>query len=508
MLGAGEAQHVHGQQELFGGLSVDAPLILALGRAWLRERGEVPVEALWASGRALGLRWAGRKAAEGWILLLQPSPEFWLLDTAHPAWARLQAEAARDSGKLWGPWFSGARLRAVEGDPRERWMGLVFQRRAITGRLETLRLAFQAIPGRAGLRVDGQDVQVPRLGLGSPFPAAAPEPLEDPPPYRRWRERWGADLDRAVAGEIPEVLEGEGGLLDRHRAWSMARAEALILAPAKAGAERKRQAEAARMERLAQALARDRAKHAAILPLKRQAQSLAAELYRLKGATGEAVLLDGSRIGLPDGASVEAAVQGWFSAAKKAERGLARVAELEAELAREQAAWARRLEAEAQGLAPEPPAARQPRGTGAAKAKDAPREKGTKRMQADSKRKDGKGAAFRSVVVDGFEVLIGKGDAENDQLTFKVADNTDFWMHVASVPGSHVVIRNPDKLSELPRNVLERAAELAAYHSKARDGGKVEVHLARIADISKPRGFAPGKVILKKWTGIRVYPKP
>ena len=126
----------------------------------------------------------------------------------------------------------------------------------------------------------------------------------------------------------------------------------------------------------------------------------------------------------------------------------------------------------------------------------------------DSKRKDGKGMAFRSVMVDGFEVLIGKGDAENDQLTFKVADNTDFWLHVASVPGSHVVIRNPDKLSELPRHVLERAAELAAYHSKARDGGKVEVHLARIADISKPRGFAPGKVILKKWVGIRVYPKP
>ena len=125
-----------------------------------------------------------------------------------------------------------------------------------------------------------------------------------------------------------------------------------------------------------------------------------------------------------------------------------------------------------------------------------------------AKRKDGKGAAFRSVVVDGFEVLIGKGDAENDQLTFKVADNLDFWLHVANVPGSHVVIRNPDKLSELPRHVLERAAELAAYHSKARDGGKVEVHLARIADISKPRGFAPGKVILKKWIGLRVYPKP
>jgi hypothetical protein len=481
---------------------MDAPLLFALSRAWLVNRSEVPVDAVWASGRALGLRWAGRKTAEGWVLLLQPKPELWLLGTDHPAWKRLQIEATKDSAKLWGPWLQGARLRAVEGDPRERWIGLIFQRRAITGRLETLRLAFQAIPGRPGIRVDGVDTQLPRLGLGVPFPAAAPEPRSDPPPLLRWRERWGDRLEAAMRGEEAEVLEGEGDLLTRHRAWSEGRAEALILAPAKAAAERRRQRESARLDRLAQALARDRAKHAAQLPLKDQARRLSAELYRLKGATREAVLLDGSHVVLPEGTSAEDAVQSWFTAAKKAERGLGRISELEAELARERAAWAKRAEAEAETLAPELPPARQPKGKGA------PKDKGTKRMQAgEGKRKDGKGAAFRSVMVDGFEVLIGKGDAENDQLTFKIADNLDFWLHVASHAGSHVVIRNPDKLSELPRSVIERAAELAAYHSKARDGGKVEVHLARIADISKPRGFAPGKVILKKWVGIRVYPK-
>ncbi len=487
---------------------MDAPLLLALTRAWLRDRGDLPVEAIWASGRALGLRWAGRKSAEGWVLLLQPKPELWLLAADHPAWKRLQAEAPRDSGRLWGSCLQGARLRAVEGDPRERWVGLVFQRRAITGRLETLRLAFQAIPGRPGIRVDGLDTQAPRLGLGVPFPAAAPEPTEDPPPFRRWRERWGDRLEAALAGEEAEVLEGEGDLLDRHRAWSEGRAEALIQGPAKAAVERKRQAEATRMDRLGQALARDRAKHAGQLPLKDQARRLSGELYRLKGATREVVLLDGSRLALPEGANAEDAVQAWFTAAKKAERGLARISELEAELSRERAAWAKRVEAEGDSLAPGPPIARPPKGKGGANGKAVPKDKGTKRMQGDGKRKDGKGVAFRSVMVDGFEVLIGKGDAENDQLTFKVADNLDFWLHVASHPGSHVVIRNPDKLSELPRNVIERAAELAAYHSKARDGGKVEVHLARIADISKPRGYAPGKVILKKWTGIRVYPKP
>jgi predicted ribosome quality control (RQC) complex YloA/Tae2 family protein len=396
----------------------------------------------------------------------------------------------------------------VEGDPRERWLGLLFQRRAISGHLETLRLAFQAIPGRPGIRLDGVDTPLSRLGLGVPFPAAAPQPAEDPPPLRRWRERWGDRLEAALAGAEPEVLEGEGDLLARHRSWSEGRAEALIQGPAKAAAERRRQAESARLDRLAQALARDRAKHEAKLPWKEQARQVSAELYRLKGATGEAVLLDGTRLPLPDGVPAEAAAQAWFTVAKKAERGLARVSELEGELARERAAWAERAAIEAQGLAPELPSARQPKREGPAKGKGAAKDKGTKRMQAEGKRKDGKGIAFRSVMVDGFEVLIGKGDAENDQLTFKVADNLDFWLHVATMPGSHVVIRNPDKLSELPRTVIERAAELAAYHSKARDGGKVEVHLARIADISKPRGFAPGKVILKKWVGLRVYPKP
>ena len=122
-------------------------------------------------------------------------------------------------------------------------------------------------------------------------------------------------------------------------------------------------------------------------------------------------------------------------------------------------------------------------------------------------RSDGKGKAFRSVMVEGFEVLIGKGDADNDQLTFKVAEPLDLWLHVASTPGSHVVVRNPERIAELPRALIERAAELAAFFSKARDGGKVEVHYCRAADVSKPRGFPPGKVLLKQWKSLRVYPK-
>lgn len=120
-----------------------------------------------------------------------------------------------------------------------------------------------------------------------------------------------------------------------------------------------------------------------------------------------------------------------------------------------------------------------------------------------------KGRDYRRLEVDGFEILVGKGAAENDRLTFEIGEPRDFWLHVAGgVPGSHVVVRNPDDLPELPRPVLQRAAELAAWHSKARAArGKVEVHLCRVADVGKPRGFAPGEVALRCWESLKVYPR-
>jgi predicted ribosome quality control (RQC) complex YloA/Tae2 family protein len=72
------------------------------------------------------------------------------------------------------------------------------------------------------------------------------------------------------------------------------------------------------------------------------------------------------------------------------------------------------------------------------------------------------------------------------------------------------VIQNPEgrEIADVPRAVVERAAELAAWHSKARGSrGKVEVHLCRIADIRKPKGFAPGQVLLKRWEAVKVYPR-
>ena len=119
-----------------------------------------------------------------------------------------------------------------------------------------------------------------------------------------------------------------------------------------------------------------------------------------------------------------------------------------------------------------------------------------------------KGRPYRTVEVDGFTVLIGRSDEENDLLTFEVAEPADVWMHVAGYSGSHVVIRNPEGLPGVPETVLRRSAELAAWYSKGRAAKRVEVHVCRAGDVSKPRGFPPGKVLLARWRRLRVEPRP
>ncbi len=106
-------------------------------------------------------------------------------------------------------------------------------------------------------------------------------------------------------------------------------------------------------------------------------------------------------------------------------------------------------------------------------------------------------------------MLVGRGDEDNDRLTFEVAAPEDMWLHVAGgFAGSHVVIRNPDKLEALPDEVIRRAAELAAWHSKARHAGRVDVHVCRVADVRKPRGASAGEVTLRRWRRFRVQPTP
>lgn len=119
-----------------------------------------------------------------------------------------------------------------------------------------------------------------------------------------------------------------------------------------------------------------------------------------------------------------------------------------------------------------------------------------------------KGRPYRTFVVESFEVLVGRGAEENDDLTFSVASPSDLWLHVSGgIAGSHVVVRNPNNV-EVPREVIEKAAAAAAWYSKARNAPKAEVHVCRAADVSKPRGAPAGLVELARWKAVRVVPAP
>jgi len=118
-----------------------------------------------------------------------------------------------------------------------------------------------------------------------------------------------------------------------------------------------------------------------------------------------------------------------------------------------------------------------------------------------------KGRPYRTLVVEGFEVLIGRADEDNDHLTFDVAEPRDLWLHVAGgTPGSHVVVRNPSG-GEVPKSVVEIAAAAAAWYSKARGSRNVEVHVCRVNEVSKPRGAPPGLVELSRYKSLRVRPR-
>lgn len=128
-------------------------------------------------------------------------------------------------------------------------------------------------------------------------------------------------------------------------------------------------------------------------------------------------------------------------------------------------------------------------------------------VRANARAVASKGKPYRTIVVEGFEVLVGKGKGENDHLTFDLAEPKDIWMHVDDgTPGSHVVVRNPDG-GELPRSVLETAAAITAWYSKARDKKQVAVSYCRASNVSKPRGAPAGLVEITDEKTVKVAPK-
>ncbi len=100
---------------------------------------------------------------------------------------------------------------------------------------------------------------------------------------------------------------------------------------------------------------------------------------------------------------------------------------------------------------------------------------------------------YRFTAPDGTEILIGKNNAQNDRLTFKIAEPDDIWLHTKEITGSHVIIRCGGL--EPSAETLLYAAGLAAKFSKAAGSSKVPVDYTRCRFVKKPSGAKPGFVI-------------
>jgi predicted ribosome quality control (RQC) complex YloA/Tae2 family protein len=127
-------------------------------------------------------------------------------------------------------------------------------------------------------------------------------------------------------------------------------------------------------------------------------------------------------------------------------------------------------------------------------------------MTTDSRNPDEQARLLHYTLPGGWQVLVGRTDADNDRLSLYIAKPNDWWFHIRGMPGSHVLLlARPGDDPE--RATLKRAAAIAAYHSKARTAGLVAVSCTRARYVTKPRDAPPGTVQIRKEVVLNVRPE-
>ncbi len=128
-----------------------------------------------------------------------------------------------------------------------------------------------------------------------------------------------------------------------------------------------------------------------------------------------------------------------------------------------------------------------------------------KKKKSNEKPRRFKASPHRYQSPSGFEILVGRNNKENDELTLRLADKTDIWLHTKDIPGSHVIIRT--KGEDPTADDIYCAASIAAWHSKAKDSGQVPVDYVKVRHVKKPAGAKPGMVIFTDNRTVYVDPK-
>lgn len=133
-------------------------------------------------------------------------------------------------------------------------------------------------------------------------------------------------------------------------------------------------------------------------------------------------------------------------------------------------------------------------------------ESGYMRLSSKNFRKKNKIPVLREYISgDGYKILVGRNNRQNDLLTTRIAEKNDLWFHTKNIPGSHVVICCGGKA--VSEETKLAAAKLAAFYSKASDSEKVPVDYTYVKFIKKPNGAKPGMVIYTTNSTVFVHPE-
>lgn len=128
-----------------------------------------------------------------------------------------------------------------------------------------------------------------------------------------------------------------------------------------------------------------------------------------------------------------------------------------------------------------------------------------RKTNGSRKKKASASKPMHFVSSDGFDIYVGRNNTQNDYLTLRYANNSDWWFHTKDIHGSHTVIKlGIDK--EVPKRTILEAAQLAAYYSKARESAQVPVDYTVIKNVHKPNGAKPGMVIYDGYNTVYVKP--
>lgn len=132
--------------------------------------------------------------------------------------------------------------------------------------------------------------------------------------------------------------------------------------------------------------------------------------------------------------------------------------------------------------------------------------KSFKKMEKELNKED-ETSRFRKFILDEkFEVWVGKDSASNDSLTTRHSAQNDLWFHVRGASGSHTVLKISDKKNPPEKKIIEKAASIAAYYSKARNASNVPVAYCERKYVKKKKGFKEGSVIMEREKVIFVKP--